>query len=347
MFYIHHTTCISPQQTFPAVDLELLYESVNNQLRVREPAYEGIPPGMLRRMGKAVRFGLGAALPLVQKAETLNGIIIGTANGGMEDCIKFLNQIIDYEEGLLAPGNFVQSTPNAIAGQVSMVSRNKAYNITHVHRGLSFEMAVIDAIMHLKDHPSHNYLLGAVDEISAYNFNIDFLAGWYKKEPASSLHLYKTDSPASLAGEGAAMFLVNGSSTGALAKLLGIHTLHTQDVQQVQQQLRQFADQYLPAGESINILLHGQNGDNRLNAFYDAAESIAGDLTTIARFKHMSGEYPTAVAIGCWLACQVLQQQQLPAHMIKRIAVQSGYRNILLYNNYKGVQHSFMLLSVL
>ena len=68
----------------------------------------------------------------------------------MEDCIKFLNQIIDYEEGLLTPGNFVQSTPNAIAAQLGLMTANKGYNITHVHRGLSFENALLDTILMLR-----------------------------------------------------------------------------------------------------------------------------------------------------------------------------------------------------
>ena len=347
MLYIHHTTCISPQHTFPSVDLKQLYESVNNQLRVREPVYEGIPPGMLRRMGKAVRFGLGAALPLVRTTPSLDGIIIGTANGGMEDCIKFLNQIIDYEEGLLAPGNFVQSTPNAIAGQISMVSRNKAYNITHVHRGLAFETALLDAMMHVAERPSHNYLLGAVDEISAYNYNIDYLAGWYKKEPLSNLGLYESETSASLAGEGAAMFIVNGSITGASARIRGLQTLHTDDEHIVHAQLLQFIEKYLPVGEAVDVLLHGENGDIRLQKYYSITESFDGNETTIARFKHMTGEFPTAAALGCWLAVQAIQLQELPAHMIKRQGAKNNFRNILLYNNYKGVQHSFILLSAL
>ncbi|RZM12149.1 MAG: hypothetical protein EOO88_45975 [Pedobacter sp.] len=124
-------------------------------------------------MGKAVRMGVGAAMPLLQHQEAVDGIIIGTANGGMEDCIKFLNQVIDYDEGLLTPGNFVQSTPNAVAGQLGLMTKNQCYNITHVHRGLSFEMALIDAMMQVKENPGKQYLLGSVDEISDYNFNID------------------------------------------------------------------------------------------------------------------------------------------------------------------------------
>ena len=64
MLYIHHTTCISPQQSFGEMDIKKLNTSVNNKLHAIEPAYQGIPPGSLRRMGKAVRIGVGAALPL-------------------------------------------------------------------------------------------------------------------------------------------------------------------------------------------------------------------------------------------------------------------------------------------
>jgi hypothetical protein len=144
MLYIHQHTCISPQQTFSHIDIDTLNECVENKLKAKEPAYDGIPPGILRRMGKAVRMGVGAAIPIIKNNPSINGIIIGTANGGMEDCIKFLNQIIDYEEGMLTPGNFVQSTPNAIAAQLGLMSKNKSYNITHVHRGLAFEDALID-----------------------------------------------------------------------------------------------------------------------------------------------------------------------------------------------------------
>src|SRR5271154_6915768 len=142
MFYIHHINCISPQKTFSDIDIENINAPVENKLLVVEPSYEGIPLGILRRMGKAVRIGVGAALQIVK--QNPDGIIIGTANGGMEDCIKFLNQIIDYNEGMLAPGNFVQSTTNAVASQLGLMSANKGYNITHVHRALAFENAMTD-----------------------------------------------------------------------------------------------------------------------------------------------------------------------------------------------------------
>lgn len=344
MFYIHQSTCISAQQTFLSTDIYKLNESVGNKLQVVEPIYSDIPSNILRRMGKAVRIGVGAALPLVKNTST-DGIIIGTANGGMEDCIKFLNQIISYQEGMLTPGNFVQSTPNSIASQVSLLSNNKGYNITHVHRGLAFENAVIDAGMLLREHPANNYLLGGVDEISAYNHNIDFLAGWYKKEAFSSTDLYITDSAGSIAGEGAAMFLVNGIKAASTARLQAITILHTENTETIRDQLKQFLNRELKAGETIDLFLTGENGDNRFRHYTETCEALLEPDVTVARFKHLTGEFATASAISLWLACMILRTQQMPQHMIKRQPSNNKkYERILIYNNYKSVQHSFVLV---
>ena len=345
MLYIHQTTCISPQQSFGGVDINKLNTSVHNKLHATEPIYPGIPSGLLRRMGKAVRIGVGAALPLLKHGSQPDGIIIGTGNGGMEDCIKFLNQIIEYDEGMLTPGNFVQSTPNAIASQVSLLTANKHYNITHVHRGLAFENAVIDAGMFVSENPLGTYLLGAVDEISAYNYHIDYLDGWYKKESISNRELYESKTPASIAGEGSAMFLVNGKKENALADLSDIYTMHTDDENLVKEQLKHFLENNLARGEKIDLLISGENGDSRLQKYYFACEQIIHEDAEIARFKHMSGEFPTVSAFAFWLACHFIQNPHLPLHMIKKQFLQKEIKKILVYNNFKGAQNSFMLVS--
>jgi hypothetical protein len=343
MFYIHQTTCISPQQSFPVVDLEVLNEAVDNKMKVVESSYEGIPSGLLRRMGKAVRIGVGAGLSIIK--QNINGIIIGTANGGMEDCIKFLNQIIDYNEGMLTPGNFVQSTNNAVAGQLGLMGSNTGYNITHVHRALAFENAVLDADMLLKENPSNAYLVGAVDEISNYNYNIEYLEGGYKKEAVSNKALYQTQSEGSIAGEGTAMFLVNNTAENAMAQFKGLHIFHSNDENEVIDRLKTFLLSQLSLGQKVDVLLHGENGDVRFLKYYEAVENTLTNDTLILRFKHMSGEYPTAASFAFWMACNILQHQNIPSHAIKRSLVQKGVQTILIYNNYKGVQHSFMLLS--
>ncbi len=346
MFYIHQTSCISPQQTFHDVDLNKLHELADGKLLAIEPRYDSIPPGILRRMGKAVRMGVGAAMPLLQNNPAPDGIIIATVNGGKEDCVKFMNQIIEYDEGLLTPINFVQSTPNTIAAQIGLLTKNHGYNITHSQPGLAFEYAMIDAAMMINENPLSSYLLGAVDDISSFNYNFNEKSGYHKKEIVSNKNLYQTDSPGSIAGEAATMFLVNGNEKGAVAKVLAVDTLHTTDESIMQEKLSGFIKKHLPEGEKIDVLLTGENGDNPLLKYYSCCESLMDNNVTIARYKHMSGEYPTATAMGLWLCCEILQKQYLPEHMIKRdTAAEPCFKNVLIYNTFKGIQHSFILVT--
>ncbi len=340
MFYIHHTTCISPQQTFGKVDLNDLKESVDNELSALEPAYDAIPTGQLRRMGKAVRFGVGAGLALL-KGQNVNGIIIGTANGGLEDCVKFLIQIIEFEEGRLTPTNFVQSTTNAVASSLGLMSVNKGYNVTHVHRGLSFENAMLDTAILLNENPDDTYLLGGLDEISPYNNTIESLGKWYKDFPVSNTELFQIKSPGTLAGEGASMFLVNNNPTGAIAKVVALKMSHVTEKDEVIKNLKSFL-----ASHSIkpDLLISGENGDERHLPFYEAVENELSDETSIIRFKHMSGEYATSSAFALWLSSIVLRMEELPAHLFKK-KTKTGFSTVLIYNHFKGAQHSFVLVN--
>lgn len=342
--YIHQSVCISPQLTFPEINLEQIIPSVDNMLTVIEPKHENIPMSILRRMGKAVRMGVSASKALLKDTEQADGVIIGTANGGMEDCIKFLNQIIDYNEGTLTPKNFVQSTANAIAGQIALTVANKGYNITHVLRGLSFENAMLDAMMLLRENPKSTYLLGGLDEISTYNYNIESVGGWYKDENISNEDLYNADTKGSIAGEGVAMFIASNKPEQALAKIKALKTLHSDDEEEIKSQLKIFIENNSGDNSPIDLLMSGENGDNRLNHFYNSCEGLFNDLLPIARFKHLCGEYPTASAFALWLACLMLNSEQLPLRVFKNHTNKKELKTILIYNNYKGLQHSFMLV---
>ncbi|MDB5273888.1 MAG: beta-ketoacyl synthase chain length factor [Chitinophagaceae bacterium] len=344
MIYVHQIAAVSPQRDLLVETIDEVNESVNNILKVVEPPYEGIPLSILRRMGKAVRMGVGAALPLIKNTTVpLNGIVIGTANGGMEDCIKFLNQVIEFEEGTLTPTNFVQSTPNAIAAQLSLLSSNKGYNITHVNRGLAFENALLDVWMLLKENPSHTYLLGGVEEISSYNYNIDHLANWFKDEEVSNKKLYHSTSKGTLSGEGAAMFIVNNDPQDAIAKIDALHLMHAEDVSEVKSQLIHFLNKHLGKGELVDVFLSGESGDIRFVSFFQNCEHHMKD-STIARFKHLTGDFATVSALSLNIACQVVNKNILPDHLIKINRHKHSVNTVLIYNLHKGVQHSFMLV---
>jgi hypothetical protein len=343
--YIHQTYCISAQENLLQANIDLLHEPVDKKLLAIEPSYVQIPPGILRRMGKSIRMGVGAALPLISEINPVNGIIMGSANAGMDDCVKFLNQIVQYEEGQLTPGSFVQSTGNVIAGQLGLITKNKGYNITHIHLGLAFENALLDAMMQLNTNPSNSYLVGGVDEISPFHYNIETLAGSYKKEEISNKNLYQSDTAGCVVGEGAAMLIVNFSAVSAIAKVEAISTLHTTDKELVKQQMRLFLQKNISPDEEVDLFLSGENGDTRTLPFYKTCETLLANDTAIMRYKHMTGDYATASALGLWYACEFIKNQQIPAYMFKKQTSKTIYRNILLYNNFKGFQHSFILIS--
>ena len=340
--YIHQHTCISPQQKNGAVHPEEINITADGKLLATEPVLEGIPPAMLRRMSKAVRMGIGTGLPLL-KNNAADGIIIGTANGGMEDCIKFLNQIIDYDEGLLTPANFVQSTPNAIAGQLSQITKNRSYNATHVHSGLAFENALLDAQMLIGEHPGKSYLVGGVDEISSYNYNIDCHAGWYSRTKTNE-HLYTDKTPATIAGEGAAMFIINANPVNALAQIKAVSIFHSTDPKTVADRFKNFIAEWVPVTDNT-IFLSGENGDFRQKPLYESCEEVFGSAIPVARFKHVTGEYPTASSFALWLACHALKEQSLPPHFYKNEHNLSQVDRIIIYNQYQGKQHSFIFVT--
>lgn len=343
MFYIHQSSCIAAQQSFVDPTIHAITESTNNKLYAIDSNYDSIPPNVLRRLGKAVKMGISTGHQLISK-HPVDGIVLGTANGGLEDCIKFLNQIIQFEEGRLTPTNFVQSTTNAIAGQLGIMSTNKGYNITHVHRGLAFENAVIDIEMLLNEHLNNNYLLGGVDEISDYNYTIEDLAGAYKKEIIPNTDLLNSETAGTLAGEGAAMFIVNNVKENANAIMRGIKTLHTTSEETIIQQLSIFLEKHLPKNETVDLILSGKNGDVRQNTYYENIENQFSNIP-VSYYKHLTGEFPTSTAVSLWLALNALNDTAL--HKTLDIQATNPIRNILLYNTYKGKQHSFILVSAL
>jgi len=345
MAYFHLPVCISPQNSFPEVDLYQIRESKNNLLEVMEPAYPGIPAAARRRMGKSVRMAVGAALPILEKFPQPDGIIIATANGGMEDCIKFLNQIVEYNEGLLTPANFVQSTSNAAASQIALVTKNHNYNITHVHRGLAFENALMDTMMLLKENKDAGYLLGSTDVISAYNYNIDRNAGCFRDELILNTHLFQSKAKGTIPGEGAFMVMMNNQKMGASAGLNSVKTIHSIDPLTILKTLEKFlSDNFIP-GEWPDLLLTGEDGDERLLPYIDIVESFMDKCVPVARFKHFCGDYCTASSFACWISMQIFETGTIPDLLIKKRGETKPVRKILIYNNFRGAQHAFILVS--
>jgi hypothetical protein len=256
-----------------------------------------------------------------------------------------LNQIIEYKEGLLTPASFVQSTSNAAAAQIALLTKNHNYNITHVHRGLAFENALLDVIMLLKENALAGYLVGCTDEISAYNYNIDTLDGWFRDKPVLNTELFQKPAKGTIAGEGAFMVWMNNEDEGASARLDAVQTIHTMDPDAVLNSLKTFLSKNLPAGTVPDLLISGENGDERMMPFCNGVESFFPFNMSVARFKHYCGEYCTASSFACWLSMQIMETGSVTPGLIKKSPPSHSIQRILIYNNFRDIQHSFMLIS--
>ena len=346
--FIKDLFCISPQQTYDNTFFESQPKIYfGNRYEALEPAYGSlIPAGLLRRMGKAVRMGVGAGLPLIQRNPELDGIILGTANGGLEDSLKFLNQIVDYDEGTLTPTNFVQSTPNAIAGNLALMSKNTGYNTTHVNKGLAFEAALLDAMLLLDEKKAKSLLLGSIEEISDYNYNIDMLAGSFKKEEISSESLFESDTPGTVCGEAAVMFVVEAEkSENSLAEIIDVEQISYANEARIESKLSYFLARNHIQFSEIDTLILGFSGDNRNDYWYSWLIKEFFPECSVYNYKNLTGDYPTASAFATWLGVQLLNGYQLPEKAVHSRKSDKKSEKILVYNHHKGTQHGFILLS--
>jgi len=183
-------------------------------------------------------------------------------------------------------------------------------------------------------------LLAGVDEISDYNFNIERLGGWYKDSLPDDL--YSSRTTGSLAGEGVAAYLLSNNATNAVAKITALQTLTTHDSHEVMQWVRDFISENIADRDAI-VFLSGHNGDVRFAEDTEKIEALLSDVT-LARFKHFTGEYPTASAVALWLATQFVQKDaDIPEHFTTSLR-QYRHRQCLIYNHYKFLQHSLMLV---
>lgn len=345
--YITDSACISPQSTFDNTFFEggIKVHEGDRYIAV-EPAYgQLIPAGLLRRMGKAVRMGVGAGLPLIQKA-SVEGIVLGTANGGLEDCLKFLNQIVDYSEGTLTPTNFVQSTPNAVAGNLALMSKTTGYNTTHVHKGLAFEAALLDAMLLLEEKRGQTFLVGSIEEISDYNHNIDLLSGSFKTGHFTSENLLTLDSPGSANGEGAAMFVVEAERSGdTIAQIRDVFQSNNLLESELASLVSAFLSRNNLQASDIDAVIMGISGDNRSDHWYFRLLEALFEETNCYTYKNMVGDYPTASAFATWMGAQVIAGKRVPDACVRVQKNTRAPKHILIYNHYKASQHGFILLA--
>jgi 3-oxoacyl-[acyl-carrier-protein] synthase II len=349
--YIRSASCISPQYTFEDIGfLDKIIEYNETRLKAIEPDYkEFIDPKLIRRMSHIVKMGVTTALDCLNKGniKTPGAIITGTAFGCLEDTVSFLTRTIELHEEMLSPTAFIQSTHNTLAAQIALLLKCHNYNNTFVHKGVSFENALIDGLMLLNENEADNILVGGTDELIDVSFSILTRLGLYKRKSINNLALLATQSKGTIGGEGSAFFLLSDKpSTNNMAELSGIRTFYKpENVAEIEQQITSFLGVNSLKINDIDLVVTGKNGDIKNDAVYHQLNNSLFAAKALANYKHLCGEYPTSSAFALWLAANIVKKECIPDVVIEGNIKALLPKKILIYNHYQNIYHSLMLIS--
>lgn len=347
--FINGLSSISAQDTFKTNFLESVEVIEDkNVLEAKQPSYkEYIAPGAIRRMAKGVKMGVACAIETLKEAniELPDAIITGTGMGCVEDSEKFLKNILDNDEQFLTPTSFIQSTHNTVAGQIALTIQCKAYNFTYVNGSVSFESALIDALTQFKQYEINSALIGGVDETSNHTMDLYKLNGTIKKDEDAPYSIVNSQSNGVVFSEGANFCaLSNTKSESSYAELKDVKIYNKLSSEEVYSKYQQFLKSNNLEESEVDAIVLGLNGDVAFDSIYDLLKEKTSNIPQIY-YKHLSGEFNSASSFGFWIAANVLKIQQVPDSISLNSIQKSEYKNIVLYNQFKGLDHSFVLLS--
>jgi 3-oxoacyl-(acyl-carrier-protein) synthase len=348
--FINGLGCISAQKTFETVFLEEAEVNENdNVLPLKVPVYKDfISPIAIRRMAKGVKNGIVTATLAMKEANVTNvdAIITGTGLGCIEDSDKFLKAILDNNEEFLTPTAFIQSTHNTVGAQIALGLGCKGYNFTYVNGAVSFESSLLDAKMQIDDNEASTILIGGVDEMNDYTTSLFKRAGFIKKDNEAPYKILNATTKGTVYGEGAAFFVLEDKkSESTYAEIWDVEIWNKLDENEVEEKMNLFLKSNGLEIADIDAVIFGFNGDVEYDCYYNNLATIVFANVPQVYYKHLSGEYYTASAFGLWLGSKIIKSQQIPEIVKVNSVEKQAYKKIVLYNQYKGIDHSFTLIS--
>jgi len=340
---------ISPQRTYDnSTFLEDIREPTLPFMTCIEPNYkELMEPMQLRRMGRILKMGVTTSRICLEDAgvKQPDAIITGTGLGLLQDTEKFLTTMLDNNEKFLNPTAFIQSTHNTVGAHIAVMLKCYKYNYTYVHSNISYESAIVDSLMQLEENPKFNILLGGLDEMTEQYYQITERVGFWEK---SNNGIAKTNlQDKIIPGEGASFFVLSKKQNeNNYAKIKGVKTFYRPlNIAEVFNNINKFLESCNLSATDIDLVISGQHdrfGDNifnsvRNNLFQNSYQTY---------YKHLCGEYNTSTAFASWLAANILKHQVVPEKIVlNEKNIKLPLKNILIYNHFRNIYHSLILLS--
>ncbi len=345
--YINGIGVISIQE--PLSDDGLLNPINYNKPYVRclDPKFKDyINPMVARRMSPIVKRAIVTAKYAVKQSgiDNPDAIITGTGLGCVQDTEKFLDAMIRNEEKFMQPAFFIQSTHNTISSQIAINLGCKAYNNTFIHRGVSFENALFDALLQMNKPQFSSALVTGSDEMTPSYFKLLKRLNYWKDEVPDTLNIvHGKESIGSFATEGSVSFMLAKSKTSnSYAKIVDVDLKYMNNPDSLDYIVRFLKQNELEIND-VDVLLTGMNGDVENDNVYKTLFSTFGE-DKIGIYRNVCGEFYTSSAYGLYAAATCINMSIVPKYLKYNFVEKKDPKIILIYNHFKSKDYSLILL---
>ncbi|MBP5341511.1 MAG: beta-ketoacyl-[acyl-carrier-protein] synthase family protein [Bacteroidales bacterium] len=239
--------------------------------RSREADYKQfIPPLEARRMGRILKRAIATACTAMNDAGvgTPEAIITGTGLGCIENTEIFLDALCRQGEDQMMPTRFMSSTHNTMSSIVAINLHANGYNATYAHNTVSFQSALMDALLQLRRGAVHNAMVCAHDEMTPSYHALLCKGGYLKGKRAAECAV--------------SMMLATGNNGRAICEVAGMRMLYRPTEAEKQQAL----DELCGGGADIVDGYPDLFGVNYTTPALDlyAAAHLMGDRPVVVRY---------------------------------------------------------------
>ena len=143
------------------------------------------------------------------------------------------------------------------------------------------------------------------------------------------------------------MMLSDQSTSEKTPFISGMEMLYKpKNKQEVISRMFSFLERHHLQITDIDVVLLGVNGDPNMHDWDAIQNEDIFSQTSLLYYKHLCGEYYSSSSFALFLASKILTKNYIPQHIQINKVKPSEVKRVLVYNHYRGINHSFYLLGI-
>lgn len=305
-------------------------------VRAQDPNFKEFVTSLeSRRLGKILKRAIATSLTVVKGSGIAvpDAIITGTGMGCIENTEHFLSALCNEGEQFLKPTHFMQSTHNTISSLIGIYLKCNGYNATDSHRGISFDSALLDAVMQMERGSIKSALVGAHDEMSPTYYSFMNKSGY-------------VDGEHEICSEAAVSVMLSTDVANAVARICGVELMYRPTEQMLRYNFKRLLDSAGIDASQLDGVVLGVSGNPAKDDCYSVAlKQLFGNEAgsrekglPLLRYKNIFGEGFSSSALGFYAAVCCIKNGYIPKAMYAGRYVGSG----MLSNVLDGVNDKDM-----